>query len=130
MESLIVKMNDLYQKEKQNKIKNENSPNKKGINNYDNNNNYFVNDQNKIKKLLENNDLKEELKMRKINIKDNFPSFQNEKEILSYVEKNDIPIKYISKVIKEILSYKNKDIIIKFIHIFLKFIRIIFNIFF
>ena len=29
--------------------------NKKGINNYDNNNNYFVNDQNKIKKLLENN---------------------------------------------------------------------------
>ena len=105
MESLIVKMNDLYQKEKQNKIKNENSPNKKGIN------------KNLIEKIyiIEKNDLKEELKMRKINIKDNLPSFQNEKEILSYIEKNDIPIKCISKVIKEILSYKNKDIIIRII---------------
>ena len=124
MESLIVKINDLYQKEKQNKIKNENSPNKKGIN------------KNLIEKIyiIEKNDLKEELKMRKINIKDNLPSFQNEKEILSYIEKNDIPIKYISKVIKEILSYKNKDIIIKFIqknknkitekHILLIFIKI------
>ena len=104
MESLITKMNELYQKEKQNKIKKENSPN--------NNNN-----KNLIEKIyiIEKSNLKEEEKMKKINYENNIPSFQNDKEIITYIEKNDIANKNLNKIIKEILKYKNKELLIKFI---------------
>ena len=104
MESLIVKMNDLYQKEKQDKSDKENSPNVKDF-----------------KKLIEKVYIIEKTNIKgleikkKINNSFNFPTFQNEKEILTYIEKENIPIKYLNKIIKEIFKYKNKDIIIKFI---------------
>ena len=104
MESLMVKMNDLYQKEKQDKSDKENSPNVKDF-----------------KKLIEKVYIIEKTNIKgleikkKINNSFNFPTFQNEKEILTYIEKENIPIKYLNKIIKEIFKYKNKDIIIKFI---------------
>ena len=104
MESLITKMNELYQKEKQNKIKKENSPN-------NNNNKNFIE---KIY-IIEKSNLKEEEKMKKINYENNIPSFQNDKELITYMEKNDIANKNLNKIIKEILKYKNKELIIKFI---------------
>ena len=104
MESLMVKMNDLYQKEKQDKSDKENSPNVK-----------------EFKKLIEKVYIIEKTNIKgleikkKINKSFNFPTFQNEKEILIYIEKENIPMKYLNKMIKEIFKYKNKDIIIKLI---------------
>ena len=104
MESLMVKMNDLYQKEKQDKSDKENSPNVKDFKKL-------------IEKvyIIEKNNLKGLEIKKKISNSSNFPTFQNEKEILTYIEKENIPIKYLNKIIKEIFKYKNKDIIIKFI---------------
>ena len=104
MESLITKMNELYQKEKQNKIENSSSPNMKDKKNL-------------IEKIyiIDSNDIKGEGKMKKINNNNNLPTFQNEKELISYIDKNDIAIKYINKIIKEIFKYKNNNTIIKFI---------------
>ena len=104
MESLITKMNELYQKEKQNKIENSSSPNMKDKKNL-------------IEKIyiIDSNDIKGEGKMKKINNNNNLPTFQNEKELISYIDKNDIPLKYINKMIKEIIKYKNNITIIKFI---------------
>ena len=104
MESLITKMNELYEKEKQNKAKKENSPNKKNIKNL-------------IEKvyILDKNNFKGKELFNKINNEDNFPTFPNDKELSTYIESHDIPVKYLNKIIKEILKYKNKDIIIKFI---------------
>ena len=104
MESLITKMNELYQKEKQNKIKKENSPN----------NNNTKNLMEKIY-IIDKSYLKEEEKLKKINNENNIPSFQNDKELKSYIEKNDIEIKNLNKIIKEIFKYKNKELVIKFI---------------
>ena len=104
MESLIAKMNDLYQKEKQDKSDKESSPNVKDF-----------------KKLIEKVYIIEKTNIKGLEIKKtinnsfNFPTFQNEKEILKYIEKENIPMKYLNKIIKEIFKYKNKDIIIKFI---------------
>ena len=104
MESLITKMNDLYQKEKQDKSNKGNSPNAK-------------NNKNLIEKvyIIEKNNLKGLEIKKKISNSSNFPTFQNEKEILIYIEKENIPMKYLNKMIKEIFKYKNKDIIIKLI---------------
>ena len=104
MESLITKMNELYQKEKQNKIENSSSPNMKDKKNL-------------IEKIyiIDSNDIKGEGKMKKINNSNNLPTFQTEKELISYIDKNDIAIKYINKIIKEIFKYKNNNTIIKFI---------------
>ena len=104
MESLITKMNELYLKEKQNKIENTSSPNMKDKKNL-------------IEKIyiIDSNDIKGEGKMKKINNNNNLPTFQNEKELISYIDKNDIPLKYINKIIKEMFKYKNNNTIIKFI---------------
>ena len=104
MESLMVKMNDLYQKEKQDKSDKENSPNVKDFKKL-------------IEKvyIIEKNNLKGLEIKKKISNSSNFPTFQNEKEILIYIEKENIPMKYLNKMIKEIFKYKNKDIIIKLI---------------
>ena len=104
MESLIAKMNELYQKEKQNKKENNNSPNIKDKKNL-------------IEKLyiIDNNNIKDEGKMKKINNNNELPTFKNEKELISYIEKNDIPIKNLNKIIKEIFKYKSNNTIIKFI---------------
>jgi hypothetical protein len=104
MESLITKMNELYQKEKQNKIENNSSPNMKDKKNL-------------IEKIyiIDSNEIIDEGKMKKLNNNNNIPTFQNEKELMSYIDKNDIAIKYINKIIKEIFKYKNNNTIIKFI---------------
>ena len=104
MESLITKMNELYEKEKQNKTKKENSPNIK-------------NNKNLIEKvyIIDKNNFKGKKILNKINNEDNFPTFQNDKELSTYIESHDIPVKYLNKMIKEIFKNKNKDIIIKFI---------------
>ena len=104
MESLIAKMNELYQKEKQNITKNDSSPkikDKKSL----------------IEKMyiIDKNDIKDEGNLIKINNNNALPTFQNEKELISYIDKNDIQIKYINKIIKEIFKYKNNNTIIKFI---------------
>ena len=104
MESLIAKMNELYQKEKQNKTENDSSPkikDKKSL----------------IEKMyiIDKNDIKDEGSLIKINNNNALPTFQNEKELISYIDKNDIAIKYINKIIKEIFKYKNNNTIIKFI---------------
>ena len=104
MESLIAKMNELYQKEKQNKTENDSSPkikDKKSL----------------IEKMyiIDKNDIKDEGNLIKINNNNALPTFQNEKELISYIDKNDIAIKYINKIIKEIFKYKNNNTIIKFI---------------
>jgi len=97
-------MNELYEKEKQNKNKKENSPNTK-------------NNKNLIEKvyIIDKNNLKGEEITNKINNKYNLPSFPSEKELLSYIESHDIPMKFLNKIIKEIFKYKNKEIIIKFL---------------
>ena len=104
MESLIAKMNELYQKEKQNKTENDSSPkikDKKSL----------------IEKMyiIDKNDIKDEGNLIKINNNNALPTFQNEKELISYIDKNDIAIKYINKIIKDIFKYKNNNTIIKFI---------------
>ena len=104
MESLIAKMNELYQKEKENKTENDSSPkikDKKSL----------------IEKMyiIDKNDIKDEGSLIKVNNNNALPTFQNEKELISYIDKNDIPIKYINKIIKEIFKYKNNNTIIKFI---------------
>ena len=104
MESLIAKMNELYQKEKENKTENDSSPkikDKKSL----------------IEKMyiIDKNDIKDEGNLIKINNNNALPTFQNEKELISYIDKNDIAIKYINKIIKEIFKYKNNNTIIKFI---------------
>ena len=104
MESLIAKMNELYQKEKQNKTENDSSPkikDKKSL----------------IEKMyiIDKNDIKDEGSLIKVNNNNALPTFQNEKELISYIDKNDIAIKYINKIIKEIFKYKNNNTIIKFI---------------
>ena len=104
MESLIAKMNELYQKEKQNKTENDSSPkikDKKSL----------------IEKMyiIDKNDIKDEGSLIKVNNNNALPTFQNEKELISYIDKNDIQIKYINKIIKEIFKYKNNNTIIKFI---------------
>ena len=104
MESLIAKMNELYQKEKQNITKNDSSPkikDKKSL----------------IEKMyiIDKNDIKDEGSLIKVNNNNALPTFQNEKELISYIDKNDIAIKYINKIIKEIFKYKNNNTIIKFI---------------
>ncbi len=104
MESLIAKMNELYQKEKQNKTENDSSPKIKDKKNL-------------IEKMyiIDKNDIKDEGNLIKINNNNALPTFQNEKELISYIDKNDIAIKYINKIIKEIFKYKNNNTIIKFI---------------
>ena len=104
MESLITKMNDLYQKEKRDKSNNGNSPNAK-------------NNKNLIEKVyvIDKNSLNGEEIKKKINNEFNLPTFQKEKELLTYIENKNIPIKYLNKIIKEIFKYNNKDIIIKFV---------------
>ena len=104
MESLLAKMTDLYQKEKQNESNKENSPNLKD-------------NKNLIEKvyILDKNILKNEGELNKRNNEFNLPLFQNEKELMKYIENQDIPMKYVNKIIKEIFKYKNKDIIITFI---------------
>ena len=104
MESLIAKMNELYQKEKQNKTENDSSPKIKDKKNL-------------IEKMyiIDKNDIKDEGNLIKINNNNALPTFQNEKELISYIDKNDIQIKYINKIIKEIFKYKNNNTIIKFI---------------
>ena len=104
MESLLTKMNELYEKEKQNIIKKENSPNTK-------------NNRNLIEKvyIIDKDKFKAEETSIRIKDKYAFPTFKNEKELTSYIESHDIPMKYLNKMIKEIFKYKNKDIIIKFI---------------
>ena len=104
MESLIAKMNELYQKENNNKKEKDNSPNIKDKKNL-------------IEKIyiIDNNDIKDEGKMKKINNNYDLPTFKNEKELISYIEKNDIHIKNLNKIIKEIFKYKNNNTIIKFI---------------
>ena len=104
MESLIAKMNELYQKEKQNITENDSSPkikDKKSL----------------IEKMyiIDKNDIKDEGSLIKVNNNNALPTFQNEKELISYIDKNDIAIKYINKIIKEIFKYKNNNTIIKFI---------------
>ena len=104
MESLIAKMNELYQKEKKNKTENNSSPNIKDKKNL-------------IEKIyiIDNDNIKDEGKMKKINNSIDLPTFKNEKELISYIEKNDIQIKNLNKIIKEIFKYKNNNTIIKFI---------------
>ena len=104
MESLIAKMNELYQKENNNKKEKDNSPNIKDKKNL-------------IEKIyiIDNNDIKDEGKMKKINNNYVAPTFKNEKELISYIEKNDIHIKNLNKIIKEIFKYKSNNTIIKFI---------------
>ena len=104
MESLIAKMNELYQKEKQNKTENDSSPKIKDKKNL-------------IEKMyiIDKNDIKDEGSLIKVNNNNALPTFQNEKELISYIDKNDIAIKYINKIIKEIFKYKNNNTIIKFI---------------
>ena len=104
MESLIAKMNELYQKEKQNKTENDSSPKIKDKKNL-------------IEKMyiIDKNDIKDEGSLIKVNNNNALPTFQNEKELISYIDKNDIQIKYINKIIKEIFKYKNNNTIIKFI---------------
>ena len=104
MESLIAKMNELYQKENNNKKEKDNSPNIKDKKNL-------------IEKIyiIENNDIKDEGKMKKINNNYDVPTFKNEKELISYIEKNDVQIKNLNKIIKEIFKYKSNNTIIKFI---------------
>ena len=65
--------------------------------------------------IIDKNDIKDEGNLIKINNNNALPTFQNEKELISYIDKNDIAIKYINKIIKEIFKYKNNNTIIKFI---------------
>ena len=114
MERLITKMKDLYDKEKENK--------KKGLKDSPNNKKDLIE---KIYIISHNKISKEKEDNNKTNNNKEFslPSFQslNNKEILSYIENNNIPNKYLNKALKEIFKVCNKDnksnnnIFIKFI---------------
>ena len=95
MEDIISKITNIYQKEKA-KI---NSPQKK-----DNNNNHLID---KIY-VIPQKDIENEQISSKKKTKNEFSSSLyeglNEKEMLSFLENNNIPIKYLNKVIKEIFK--------------------------
>jgi hypothetical protein len=106
-------MEELYKKEKENKNKgSKDSPNIKK----DLIEKIYIIPPNKLEKeekIISNNNKNKEFSI---------PSFQglNNKEIVSYLEKTEIPSKYFNKVLKEIFKYnnnkdnKNNNILIKF----------------
>ena len=100
MEGIIAKINDIYQKEKENKPKN-NSPQKKDIKNLTDK--IYVINQKQIgeERSLSNKKSKEF----------STSSFEGlkEKEMTSFIENNNIPIKYFHKVLKEIFKCLNSS---------------------
>ena len=113
MERLITKMEELYKKEKENK--NKGSKDSQNIKKDLIEKIYIIpsNKLEKEEKIISNNNKNKEFSI---------PSFQglNNKEIVSYLEKTEIPSKYFNKVLKEIFKYnnnkdnKNNNILIKF----------------
>ena len=100
MEGIIAKINDIYQKEKENKPKN-NSPQKKDIKNLTDK--IYVINQKQIGE--------EQSLSNKKNKEFSTSSFEGlkEKEMASFIENNNIPIKYFHKVLKEIFKCLNSS---------------------
>lgn len=99
MEGIIAKITDIYQKEKENKPKN-NSPQKKDINNLTDKI-YVINQK----------QLEEEQSSSNKKSKEFSTSFEGlkEKEMLSFIENNNIPVKYLQKVLKQIFKCLNSS---------------------
>ena len=100
MEGIIAKVTDIYQKEKENMPKN-NSPQKKEIKNLTDK--IYVINQKQIGE--EQSSSKEKSK------EFSSSSFEGlkEKEMISFIENNNIPIKYLKKVLKEIFKCLNSS---------------------
>ena len=100
MEGIIAKITDIYQKEKENIPKN-NSPQKKDIKN--------LTDQIYV---INQKQIGEEQSSSNKKSKEFFSSsFEGlkEKEMISFIENNNIPIKYLQKVLKEIFKCLNSS---------------------
>ena len=100
MESIIAKISDIYQKEKENTPKN-NSPQKKDIKNLTDKI-YVINQKQIGEEQFSSNKKSKEVPSS---------SFEGlkEKEIISFIENNNIPIKYLQKVLKEIFKCLNSS---------------------
>ena len=100
MEGIIAKITDIYQKEKENIPKN-NSPQKKDIKNLTDQ--IYVINQKQIGE--------EQSSSNKKSKEFSFSSFEGlkEKEMISFIENNNIPIKYLQKVLKEIFKCLNSS---------------------
>ena len=100
MEGIIAKITDIYQKEKENIPKN-NSPQKKDIKNLTDQ--IYVINQEQIGE--------EQSSSNKKSKEFSFSSFEGlkEKEMISFIENNNIPIKYLQKVLKEIFKCLNSS---------------------
>ena len=117
MEGIIAKITDIYQKEKENTPKID-SPQKKDIKNLTDKI-YIIN----LKQIEE-----EQSSSNKKSKELSSSSFEGlkEKEMISFIENNNIPIKYLQKVLKEIfkclnsLTTKNKSKDIKLLSKFLE----------
>ena len=100
MEGIIAKITEIYQKEKENRPKN-NSPQKKDIKNLTDKI-YIIN----LKQIEE-----EQSSSNKKSKELSSSSFEGlkEKEMISFIENNNIPIKYLQKVLKEIFKCLNSS---------------------
>ena len=100
MEGIIAKITDIYQKEKENTPKND-SPQKKDIKNLTDKI-YIINQ----KQIGE-----EHSSSNKKNKEFSSSSFEGlkEKEMISFIENNNIPLKYFQKVLKEIFKCLNSS---------------------
>ena len=100
MEGIIAKITDIYQKEKENIPKN-NSPQKKDIKNLTDQ--IYVINQKQIGE--------EQSSSNKKSKEFSSSSFEGlkEKEMISFIENNNIPIKYLQKVLKEIFKCLNSS---------------------
>ena len=98
MEGIIAKITDIYQKEKENMPKNS-SPQKKDIKNLTD----------KIYTINQKQIGEEQSSSNKKSKEFSPSSFEGlkEKEMSSFIENNNIPIKYLQKVLKEIFKYLN-----------------------
>jgi len=117
MEGIIAKITNIYQKEKE-KVPKNNSPPKKDIKNLTDKI-YVIN-----QKQIGEDQTSSSKKTKKFSSS----SFEglNEREMISFIENNNIPIKYLQKVLKEIFkclnssTTKNKDKDIKLLSKFLE----------
>ena len=100
MEGIIAKITEIYQKEKENRPKN-NSPQKKDIKNLTDK--IYVINQKQIGE--------EQSSSNKKSKEFSSSSFEGlkEKEMISFIENNNIPIKYLQKVLKEIFKCLNSS---------------------
>ena len=95
MEGIISKINNIYEKEKNNKSQKD-SPQKKEIKNLTDK--IYIIDQNEF------NDEQTSSLEKKNEFSPTLYEGLNEKEMTSFIENNNIPIKYLKKVIKEIFK--------------------------